>query len=86
MLELMAKKAEGTGRGPGRPPKDVTRELSLATRGTAEHYRALRTLAERTRERTVSIEILIAIEKHLADNGLWPPTKPAKGRKAGGND
>jgi hypothetical protein len=86
MLDLMAKTTDGSGRGPGRPPKDQPRELSLATRGTPDHYRALQTLADRTRGRTMSVEILIAIENHLAANGLWPPPKPGKGRKAGGND
>jgi hypothetical protein len=33
---------------------------------------ALRTLAGRTK-RTLTAEILVALEEHLAKNGVWPP-------------
>lgn len=63
----------------GRPKSPDPKQISLATRGTAAHYRALKLAAEQTRGRSVSTEILIAIEEHLTKLKLWPP--PPAGRK-----
>jgi hypothetical protein len=38
----------------------------------ADLAQALRTLAGRTK-RTLTAEILVALEEHLARNGVWPP-------------
>jgi hypothetical protein len=60
-------------RKPGRPKVDDPKALSLGVRATAQHYRQLRLAAARTRGRSVSTEILVAIEEHLAKLKLWPP-------------
>ena len=60
----------------GRPKVPEPKVIAASVKMTAAHYRQLRALAARTFGRSVSTEMLIAIEAHLAKNRLWPP--PAK--------
>jgi hypothetical protein len=57
----------------GRPKVPEPKALSASVKMTASHYRQLRALADRTYGRSVSTEILIAIEERLGRYKLWPP-------------
>jgi TraY domain len=70
MLDTMAKK-KPRGRG---------RKAYAAFRLDANLIEQLEALALRNR-RTKTMELVIALEKHLEENGLWPPQQEGEPRK-----
>jgi len=71
MLLMPPKKQNKPGPKPGHPATQAGFRLNSALMA------ALEVLCERNR-RTKTAEIEMALEKHLAEAGLWPPTPPAK--------
>ena len=58
----------------GRPPKgDVTIQFSLRM---SPALRAATDAAAKASRRAVNTEIVIALERYLAQLGLWPPAMP----------
>lgn len=69
MIGVMSKKkASDEGPRKGRPPGPETEPLSM--RLPVRLKRLLEELTARTRGRTVTIEVIIALENHLRANGL----------------
>jgi hypothetical protein len=62
----------------GRPPVPpvIKADVPISFRASRALKRQLEELARRTR-RSESKEMVIAIEEHLARNGLWPPPEDA---------
>ena len=68
---LMAKPKPPGRRGPGRPQTD-TPTVPVSTRIPQEIADILAALARRNR-RSISAEVLIAVEERLQKLGLWSP-------------
>lgn len=72
MLFMADKKKTGrVGRPPGRKAT-----VAMQARVSPDIYAALEKLVAKTR-RSRNMELVIALEQHLASHGLWPP-EPAK--------
>jgi hypothetical protein len=73
MLGTMSKPRKKLGR-PAVDPADRA-DVPISYRATAAHKRQIEESARRNR-RSESKEMLIALEKYLASQGLWPPPPP----------
>jgi predicted transcriptional regulator len=62
-----------TKKTPGRPG-DRHMKKTYAMRLDEQLMEQVKLLAERNR-RTSTMEVTIAIEKHLAEEGMWPPSQ-----------
>lgn len=72
----MANRKHTTTPGETPPPKGTRRGRPLHVWLDPRMREALDALAARTR-RLITTEVVMALEKHLAEAGLWPP--PAAG-------
>lgn len=62
-------------RKPGRPATGRKQTVTIQARVSPELHAALETMCATTR-RTKNVEMVIALEAHLAAAGVWPGGKP----------
>lgn len=72
MLTTMPRNTKPSGRG---RPKGAKPTESIQARVDPALYEALEKLSKRTR-RTKNAELILALEEHLRQAGLWPPAAP----------